>query len=81
MQSRFLTVLFCLIIPFVLVVGCFGFYNRVEPRIFGFPFIYAWIFGCFLAVSGSMYIGWLLDPASDRNLRKSAARRRQEEVR
>lgn len=77
MQSRIPTFIFCLIIPFVLVVGCFGFYNRVEPRILGFPFIYAWIFACFFLVSASMYIGWLLDPTSDNNLRKAAQARKE----
>ncbi|MFR5646252.1 MAG: DUF3311 domain-containing protein [Bilophila wadsworthia] len=58
-----------------LVIGCFGFYNRVEPRILGFPFIYAWIFACFFLVSASMCIGWLLDPQSDRNKKRASSSR------
>ena len=54
MQSRIPTYIFSLFIPLALVIGCFGFYNRVEPRILGFPFIYAWIFACFFLVSASM---------------------------
>ena len=70
MQSRIPTYIFSLFIPLALVIGCFGFYNRVEPRILGFPFIYAWIFACFFLVSASMCIGWLLDPQSDRNKKR-----------
>ena len=33
MQSRIPTYIFSLFIPLALVIGCFGFYNRVEPRI------------------------------------------------
>ena len=72
MQSRIPTYIFCLIIPFTLFIGCFGIYNRVEPRILGFPFIYAWIFACFFLVSASMYVGWRLDPYSDRNSSRTA---------
>ena len=67
MKSRWPTVFLNLILPFVLVVGCFPLYNRVEPRVLGFPFLYAWIFASFGLVSASMYLGWLLDPASARN--------------
>ncbi|MCI6540791.1 MAG: DUF3311 domain-containing protein [Bilophila wadsworthia] len=70
MQSRIPTYIFSLFIPLALVIGCFGFYNRVEPRILGFPFIYAWIFACFFLVSASMCIGWLLvipSPTGTRN--------------
>lgn len=75
MQSRIPTYIFSLIIPLALVIGCFGFYNRVEPRILGFPFIYAWIFACFFLVSASMCIGWLLDPQSDRNKKRASSSR------
>lgn len=75
MQSRIPTYIFSLFIPLALVIGCFGFYNRVEPRILGFPFIYAWIFGCFFLVSASMCIGWLLDPQSDRNKKRVSSSR------
>ena len=58
MQSRIPTYIFSLFIPLALVIGCFGFYNRVEPRILGFPFIYAWIFACFfLVLATSLCIG------------------------
>lgn len=63
MQSRIPTYIFSLFIPLALVIGCFGFYNRVEPRILGFPFIYAWIFACFFLVSPACASGWLLDPS------------------
>lgn len=71
MQSRLPTVLLVVGVPFFLLVVCFGFYNRIEPMIFGFPFLYAWMFACLGISSISMYIGWLIDPKSERNLRKA----------
>lgn len=38
MQSRIPTYIFSLFIPLALVIGCFGFYNRVEPLHFGISF-------------------------------------------
>ncbi len=76
MKSRIPTIFFGLILPFFLVVGCFEFYNKVEPRILGFPFIYAWIFACFGFTSLCMLIAWKLDPHSDANKKKFAAAQR-----
>ena len=70
MKSRLPTAFFVVGIPFILLVLCFGFYNRIEPMVFGFPFLYAWMFACLGISSISMYIGWLIDPKSDRNLHK-----------
>ncbi|MDR1360135.1 MAG: DUF3311 domain-containing protein [Deltaproteobacteria bacterium] len=68
MNSRLPTFLLVVGVPFTLLVLCFGFYNRIEPTILGFPFLYAWMFSCLGISSLSMYIGWRLDPRSDRNL-------------
>jgi uncharacterized membrane protein len=62
MRSRFWTWLFVLIIPLVAVVGAFPFYNRAEPFILGFPFIYFWIFLWIVLTPISMLIGYKLDP-------------------
>jgi len=70
MQSRVPTFLLVVGIPFTLIVLCFGFYNRIEPLILGFPFLYAWLFACLGISSISMYLGWLIDPRNDNNLRK-----------
>ena len=70
MQSRFPTFLLVVGVPFTLIVLCFGFYNRIEPLILGFPFLYAWLFACLGISSLSMYLGWLIDPRNDHNLRK-----------
>ena len=72
MKSRIPTVFFGLVIPLFLILGCFSFYNTIEPRIFGFPFIYAWIFSCFAMSSLCMYIAWKLDPLSAANQKKRA---------
>jgi hypothetical protein len=74
MRSRVPTVLLVLGVPFILLVLCFGFYNRTEPRILGFPFVYGWIFSCLFISFVCMGIGWLIDPKSERNIRKRKAR-------
>lgn len=71
MQSRLPTVLLVVGVPFTLIVLCFGYYNKIEPVIFGFPFLYAWLFSCLGISSISMYIGWKIDPKSEHNLRKA----------
>ena len=73
MNSRLPTFLLVFGVPFTLVVLCFGIYNRIEPMIMGFPFLYAWLFACLGISSISMYLGWLIDPRNDRNLRKRHA--------
>jgi hypothetical protein len=70
MKSRLPTVFLVLGVPFILLVLCFGFYNRIEPRILGFPFVYGWIFGCLFVSFLCIGAGWLIDPKSDRNIRK-----------
>jgi hypothetical protein len=69
MNSRLPTFLFVVGVPFTLIVVLFPFYNRIDPMIFGFPLLYAWMFACLGISSLSMYIGWRIDPRSDRNLR------------
>ena len=71
MKSRLPTFFFGFIVPLFLVVCCFGFYNRVEPRIFGLPFIYAWIFSCFAITSLCLLIAWRLDPLSEHNKKRT----------
>lgn len=68
MNSRLPTFLLVVGVPFTLLVLCFGVYNRIEPMILGFPFLYAWMFACLGISSICMYLGWLIDPRSDRNL-------------
>ena len=70
MNSRLPTFLLVFGVPFTLLVLCFGFYNRIEPMILGFPFLYFWMFACLGISTISMYIGWMIDPKSDRNLHK-----------
>jgi hypothetical protein len=64
MKSRLWTVLFVLVIPYLAIVAAFPFYNRAEPFILGFPFVYFWIFAWIPLTSLSMYIGFRLDPAN-----------------
>jgi hypothetical protein len=62
MKTRIWTILFGLVIPYLAIVGAFPFYNRAEPFILGFPFIYFWVFSWIPLTSLSMYIGFRLDP-------------------
>lgn len=62
MKSRLWTIIFSLIIPYAAIVVAFPLYNRAEPFILGFPFIYFWIFAWIPLTSLSMYIGYRLDP-------------------
>lgn len=62
MKSRFWAWVFVLVIPVLAVVGAFPFYNRAEPFILGFPFIYFWIFSWVLLTPLCMFIGYKLDP-------------------
>lgn len=62
MKSRFWIFVLILVIPYLLVVAAFPFYNRAEPFILGFPFIYFWLFSCIPLTSLCMYIGFKLDP-------------------
>jgi hypothetical protein len=64
MKSRFWAVFFVLVVPYLAIVAAFPLYNRAEPFILGFPFIYFWLFSWFFLTSLSMYIGWLLDPVN-----------------
>ena len=73
MQTRLPTFLLVVGVPFTLLVLCFNVYNRIEPMILGFPFLYFWLFSCLFISFACMYVGWLLDPQSDRNLRKKLA--------
>ncbi|MDR2077312.1 MAG: DUF3311 domain-containing protein, partial [Desulfovibrio sp.] len=70
MQTRLPTFLLVVGVPFTLLVLCFNVYNRIEPMVFGFPFLYFWLFSCLFISFASMYVGWRIDPKSDRNLRK-----------
>lgn len=62
MKSRFWVFVLNLGIPYLAVVGAFPFYNRAEPFIFGFPFIYFWLFSCIPLTSFCMYMGYRIDP-------------------
>ena len=62
MKKRFWVFVLNLGIPYFAVVGAFPFYNRAEPFILGFPFIYFWLFSCIPLTSFCMYIGYMIDP-------------------
>ena len=73
MKSRVPTFIFCFGIPFLLICVGFPFYNRAEPMILGFPFVYFWMFICLAISSLCLGIGWWIDPKTDRNRRKLRA--------
>lgn len=62
MKSRFWVFIFNLFIPYLAIVVAFPFYNRAEPFVLGFPFIYFWLFSWIPLTSLCMYIGYKIDP-------------------
>jgi len=52
------------LVPFVGLLLGIGFANRVEPRIFGMPFLLAWVVGWLLITVGVMALVYCLDPAN-----------------
>lgn len=51
--------------PVLAILGAPWIANRVEPRIFGLPFLLAWIVGAVLATSVVMWIVSRLDEQAD----------------
>jgi hypothetical protein len=49
-------------IPWVAVLGVTPFMNRVEPFIFGMPFLLAWVVLCVVGTSVCMAIVYASDP-------------------
>lgn len=70
MKSRWPTFFIVFVVPFIYLVGCFKFYNKAEPFILGFPFILAWVFIGFGFFSLCIFLGWMIDPATERNRKK-----------
>jgi len=64
-KSRFWVYILVLFVPYMTFVGAFPFYNRAEPFVFGFPFIYFWIFMCIPLTSLSMYLAFKIDPENE----------------
>jgi hypothetical protein len=49
------------VIPAVALIGSGWFANRVEPRVFGVPFLLGWIVGWVLLTSATMWLVYHLD--------------------
>lgn len=49
------------LIPAVALTGAGWFANRLEPTVFGLPFLLAWIVGWVLATSATMWVVYRLD--------------------
>ncbi|EPD51535.1 hypothetical protein HMPREF1210_02133 [Paenisporosarcina sp. HGH0030] len=43
-MSKKLIIVILTILPFVLMLGAIPFVNRIEPIIFGLPFLHFWLF-------------------------------------
>lgn len=52
------------VVPFLGILGGIVFANRVEPYVFGLPFILFWIVLWVILTSGIMAIIYRLDPAN-----------------
>lgn len=56
-------------VPPAAMLGGIPFANRVEPYVFGLPFLMAWILGCVVLTSAVMAVVYRMDrrrPADDR---------------
>lgn len=62
MKSRTATWIIGFCIPMTAIVLAFPLYNRVEPQILGFPFVYFWVFIWLVLTSVCLMIGFRLDP-------------------
>lgn len=62
MKSRLPAFLVGFVIPFVLMVVMMPIYNRIEPVVFGFPFMYFWIFAGMFVTSLCLLIAFRIDP-------------------
>jgi hypothetical protein len=52
------------LLPFIGILGCMSFVNKVTPYVFGMPFILFWIVLWVILTSGIMAIVYKLDPAN-----------------
>lgn len=55
---------FLALLPFLGILGGIVFANRVEPYVFGLPFIFAWLIGWVIATAVIMGLIYLADPAN-----------------
>jgi len=52
-----------MVLPFVGMLGGIPFVNKVEPYVFGMPFLLFWLVGWVIATSVIMTIVYRFDPA------------------
>ncbi|MBV1829300.1 hypothetical protein HNW77_00325 [Komagataeibacter sp. AV436] len=50
-------------LPYVLVIGGFVLFERVDGMVMGFPPAVAWLFACMVLVPGCMAVAWWLGRA------------------
>ncbi|MFF3763090.1 DUF3311 domain-containing protein [Streptomyces sp. NPDC001922] len=47
-----------LLVPFVLYLGVLPWANRVEPLVFGVPFLMVWLFAATVATPVAVWLAW-----------------------
>ncbi|MFI5660748.1 DUF3311 domain-containing protein [Streptomyces sp. NPDC051684] len=47
-----------LLVPFVLYIGALPFVNRVEPVVFGLPFLFVWLLAATLLTPVAAWLTW-----------------------
>ena len=52
------------LVPFAGLLAGIGFANRVEPRVFGMPFLLAWVVAWLFITVGIMALVYRLDPSN-----------------
>jgi len=73
-KQRIPTYLIGFCCPMVAIIVLFPLYNRVEPYVLGFSFIFFWIFAWLFLTSFCLFLGYRLDPYNKAEGRERAER-------
>jgi len=79
MKSRAFTWLLGFGTPMAAIILAFPFYNRLEPNILGYPFVYGWFFIWILLTAACMMLAFRIDPYNKPEA-TAAAEKRLEQV-
>ncbi|GHU63129.1 hypothetical protein AGMMS49983_05920 [Clostridia bacterium] len=62
MKERIPAIIIGFCIPMIAILGLFPMYNRAEPFVFGFPFVYFWLFIWLVITSLCLLVANKIDP-------------------
>jgi hypothetical protein len=61
-KSRIPVIIIGFCIPVIAILVLFPLYNRAEPFVLGFPFVYFWLFIWLLLTSLCLFVAYRIDP-------------------